>query len=81
MPLCDHCSREHQIKDCIKKMDPPKCNNCVHTRGPLTNDLTYSATKINVQFWAVESKIKSHISIIINSQGDFDDLKICHVNC
>jgi len=51
-------------------------------RGPSVNDLTHSAIDlINVQFWTVESKIKLHTSIMVNSQEGFDNLKICYVNC
>jgi len=62
-PFYRHYSSEHEMTECIKKMDPPRCGNCAHTRGLLSGDLTHSATNAT-KCPILDSKIKDKIAYI-----------------
>ena len=44
-PMCGHYSGTHEMKDCMKKMDPPRCGNYLHTSSS-SSDLIHSATDL-----------------------------------
>jgi len=59
------------MKNCVKKMDPPRRGNCEHTRGPLSNDLIHSA--INAMKCSIlDIKIRDKIAYI--NYGQFTNM-------